>query len=136
MNNKKIEEKINVAFILYILMYCNKNLNDKVFWDEIIMETFQLDSNIVSLDTLKNKLKKDKILKGNYIRLNNNIRKLLNTNKHKTCSRMRTNIFLAYLLSNYSVNNETPNCYYCSYNKDFNEISSGDLNKILNTLEV
>ena len=62
--------------------------------------------------------------------------KLLNTNKHKTCSRMRTNIFLAYLLSNYSVNNETPNCYYCSYNKDFNEISSGDLNKILNTLEV
>jgi len=118
-------------------MIYNKKINDKVYWDDVVLEAFNLDSNVVSLETLTTKLKKDKILKGNFVRLDDDLKKiLLKTSTYKTASKIRINIFLSYLLSNYSVSNTIPNCYYCSYNKDFKEIPDNDLNKILKKFEV
>jgi len=113
------------------------NTNDKAYWDDVVMEAFNLDSNVVSLETLTTKLRKDKILKGNFARLSDDLKKILfKSASWKTKSQIRVNIFFSYLLSHFSVNNSIPDCYYCSYNKDFKEIPVNDLNKILNKFEV
>ena len=118
-------------------MYLTQQINEKIFWDDKIMEAFDLDTNVVSLEKLSDKLKQEKIIKGNYVNLNDKIKKLLfESSNYKYSSRIRKNIFFSYLLSNYSVNNNVPNCYYCSYKKDFQEIPTNDLNNILNILEV
>ena len=113
-------------------------IDTKAYWDDAVMEAFNLDSNLVSLEKLTTKLKKDNILiKGNYIRINDDIKKLLlKSPSWKNRSKVRVNIFISYLLSHFSVSNNVPSCYYCSYKKDFNEIPVNDFNKILNKFEV
>lgn len=113
-------------------------IDTKAYWDDAVIEAFDLDSNVVSLEKLHKKLKKDNILiKGNYIKINDDIKKLLlKSPSWKTKSKVRVNIFISYLLSHFSVSNNVPNCYYCSYKKDFNEIPINDFNKILNKFEV
>ena len=110
--------------------------NNELIWDDIIIETFNLDKNNFTLDELTEILKKNKLIKGNYVKLDKSTKDKIIKDTYKYTSRIRLNIFLAYILSNYTTTIETPNCYYCSYNKDFTRIPENDIHKILTKYEV
>ena len=112
----------------------DKNLCQNLIWDNQTIDILKLENNDCSLKDIKTYLQKNNLLKGNSVKINEDISKLYKTKYNKKS--IRLNIFLAYMLSHHSLKNEEPSYYHCNFKKKFKEIPSNDLDNILNTFNI